>query len=78
MRLFLTERASKFDPRRHGKEVEKCAICLERFLEGDGASLVAELNCNSKHIFHVECLSNWILTNDICPMCREPILAKDS
>lgn len=53
--------------------MDRCSICLENFSEND-TRLVAELNCNSKHIFHVDCLSDWITTKDICPMCREPIL----
>ena len=76
VRLFLTERARKFDPTRDQVSIDKCAICLEKFQEDDGR-LIAELNCNSKHIFHVDCLSNWIMTNDICPMCRDPILKKN-
>lgn len=49
---------------------EACSICLVEFNEGDGKT-VAELRC--KHIFHVECLKEWVKKNDICPMCRERI-----
>ena len=50
-----------------------CAICLDEFDEKDERE-IAELNCNNKHIFHLECIKNWSKTNDICPMCREPII----
>ena len=36
-------------------EVDTCAICIDEFEENDGR-LVAELNCDERHIFHVECL----------------------
>ena len=48
--------------------MEACAICLDPFTENDD-KLVAELKC--KHIFHVECMMEWIEKNTICPMCRE-------
>jgi hypothetical protein len=35
---------------------------------------IAQLNCSSKHIFHVECLKQWVKKNDTCPNCRESIL----
>jgi len=53
--------------------VDTCSICLEKFEENDG-KMIAELNCSSKHIYHVECLKEWVKKNDICPMCREPIV----
>ena len=34
-----------------------CIICLEEFKKGNE---IAELNCNSKHIFHLTCLIKWL------------------
>lgn len=48
-------------------------ICLEDFSETDGKQ-VAELSCSNKHIFHVDCLKDWLVKNDTCPMCREPVV----
>ena len=59
--------------KKDGKENESCSICLEDFKEGDGKP-IAELNCNSNHIFHLDCLSEWVKTKDVCPMCRAPIV----
>ena len=39
------------------KNVDACVICLEEFQKG---SEIAELNCNSKHIFHIKCIKNWV------------------
>jgi hypothetical protein len=34
---------------------------------------IVELDCSNKHIFHKECLKQWISNpkNDNCPLCRE-------
>lgn len=69
---FISQNSRRFDPSRD-EETINCAICLEDFIH-DENKLVAELNCSQKHIFHAECLKSWIERNDICPMCREPII----
>lgn len=70
--LFLKQNAKEFK-KEEGDQPEDCAICLEAFKEGDG-KLIAELNCNNKHIFHVDCMSEWVKKNDVCPLCRQRIL----
>ena len=69
---FLQTRARKFDPTKDAG-VESCSICMEEFSATDNKE-IAELNCNSKHIFHLSCVSQWVANNSICPMCRQPIL----
>jgi peroxin-10 len=54
------------------KVVEDCAICMESFKDNDG-KLVAELNCNEKHIFHADCIAEWVEKKNECPLCRQPI-----
>jgi hypothetical protein len=60
----------------HNKDsVDTCAICLGDFsLDGKdflkSPQLVAQLDCSQQHIFHFECIKNWVEKNDICPMCR--------
>ena len=68
---FLDKKAQKYDKETH--YLEECVICLNRF-EDDENLLVAELDCSSKHVFHVECMKQWTKNNDICPICREPIV----
>ena len=70
---FLTEHARQYDPERDCGD--QCVICLEEFRIGDTRQ-IAELSCNSRHIFHLECLAKWAERNDVCPICREPILRK--
>ena len=44
------------------EEKDLCPICLIEFEETDGIP-IAELNCSEKHIFHVDCISEWINKN---------------
>lgn len=68
---WLDKNSRLFDPAKD--QVEECAICITKFSEGD-SSLIAELNCHNKHIFHLKCIQNWVKLNDVCPICRTPIL----
>ena len=43
----------------------KCLICLYEFKKGDK---VCTLPC--LHIFHIDCLKNWIIRNTSCPICK--------
>jgi len=48
---------------------EKCTICLTDLEKGDN---ILDIKC--KHIFHKECLSQYIKNyNHICPVCRQDI-----
>lgn len=51
---------------------ESCLICHQVFSQSD---LVNDLQCH--HIFHSECLQQWINVNEICPLCRKEIVMPD-
>uniref|UniRef100_A0A1L8DSD7 RING-type E3 ubiquitin transferase n=1 Tax=Nyssomyia neivai TaxID=330878 RepID=A0A1L8DSD7_9DIPT len=54
---------------------EKCTICLLQF-ENDND--VRRLPC--MHLFHMDCVDQWLVTNKHCPICRVDIethLSKD-
>ena len=44
----------------------ECAICFDIFKENE---LLTQLKCN--HVFHKECLSQWLLNNNNCPICNK-------
>lgn len=51
------------------KEVESndtCSICLVDF-KSDAVSL----ECN--HVFHIECITEWIKSRRNCPVCRREV-----
>ena len=47
-----------------------CSICLEDFEVGEE---IIELRCDSKHIFHLDCIKGWAKKNKTCPLCRSDI-----
>lgn len=55
---------------------ENCAICLEKFEDGDEACTSNNQNC--KHVFHHECIFEWLLKNEDCPCCRRTYLSFES
>ena len=54
------EDASKLDP-----EKKNCLIYLEDFKNGDKAIILPCI-----HIFHNECIKNWLKTQNTCPICK--------
>ncbi|XP_068152555.1 uncharacterized protein [Drosophila tropicalis] len=63
-------------PSETDEDAEKCAICLSLFeIEND----VRRLPC--MHLFHTDCVDQWLVTNKHCPICRVDIethMAKDA
>ncbi len=47
-----------------------CAICLRDFVP---AEKVCQLPCHATHVFHAECLHQWLSRNNFCPFCRAPV-----
>ena len=47
------------------EEEDKCTICLSEFEEEED---VRRLPC--MHLFHVECVDQWLGQNKRCPICR--------
>ena len=48
---------------------DDCPICIEPFKENDE---LYQLKCG--HIFHTECITEWININNICPTCRKDVI----
>jgi hypothetical protein len=51
------------------KNNENCSICFEIFKDNE---IVNITYCN--HIYHNNCITEWIKINKTCPLCREYIL----
>lgn len=43
----------------------ECSICLSEYEKDD---LVTLLKCD--HIYHIDCINNWIKNNSKCPVCK--------
>lgn len=48
------------------KEDAHCAVCLGDYELGDR---VKELPCG--HLFHTQCIAQWLDSSTLCPLCRE-------
>lgn len=48
-----------------------CPICLAPFEVGDN---VSSSNTKCPHIFHYECIRQWLLCKKECPLCRNEFL----
>ncbi|KAJ1388115.1 Zinc finger, RING-type [Sesbania bispinosa] len=51
-----------------GVTKERCSICLVEF---DDCIEVSSMPC--KHVYHHECLVQWLKTSHVCPLCRYPM-----
>ena len=47
-----------------------CCICLEKYEGGDEIGWSRNPKC--KHVFHKECIIEWLRKQENCPMCRKP------
>ena len=45
-----------------------CAICLDSYSIGDEIAWSHNDLCH--HAFHLECIVDWLMKHDECPMCR--------
>ena len=47
------------------EEIDTCAICYSEYEEN---KKIGKLQCG--HLFHVDCIKNWLSRKNSCPMCR--------
>lgn len=50
-------------------EQEPCCICREDYSEGEG---IGTLEC--KHDFHTDCIKQWLMIKNLCPICKTTAL----
>jgi hypothetical protein len=48
----------------------RCAICLDRLAQGD---VVGDIPC--EHVFHKDCLKDWLKKKNRCPLCQRDEVA---
>eukprot|EP00980_Cylindrotheca_fusiformis_P000513 scaffold125_cov109-Cylindrotheca_fusiformis.AAC.3 len=61
----LSQRLSSW---RNVSASEECCICLDGYHPGDTISAPITDKCN--HVFHEECVVEWLRNHDLCPLCR--------
>ncbi|CAH8335916.1 unnamed protein product [Eruca vesicaria subsp. sativa] len=50
-------------------QAERCVICLDKLKCNDEASKLA---CG--HDFHFDCIKNWLMVKNMCPLCKQQAL----
>jgi hypothetical protein len=53
--------------------IATCTICLTEYSEGEEICWSQNDHCN--HVFHKECILEWLLRRDECPCCRHNFLS---
>jgi Ring finger domain len=53
--------------------LEPCTICLEHYEDGDMICWSHNRHCN--HVFHQECIVEWLGLHNECPVCRQDFLS---
>ncbi|XP_045809669.1 RING-H2 finger protein ATL30-like [Trifolium pratense] len=48
-----------------------CSICMDEFDHIIGTSDIINMPCN--HVFHQQCIVEWLQTSRTCPLCRYPM-----
>ncbi|QCE08735.1 nucleolysin TIA-1/TIAR [Vigna unguiculata] len=56
----------------HGSN-DSCVICRVDFEDGES---LTHLSC--KHLYHPECINNWLKINKVCPVCSTEVSASGS
>ncbi|KAK9150328.1 hypothetical protein Syun_008637 [Stephania yunnanensis] len=51
------------------QEAEICSICMDGFKVDEK---IGSLSCG--HEFHVNCIKDWLIVNNTCPICRRSAL----
>jgi hypothetical protein len=46
--------------------IVSCAICLDDYKHGE--AIQGSKNC--VHVFHAECIMDWLVKHQECPICR--------
>jgi len=54
---------------------KNCGICLKEFIDNEK---VCPLSCHPTHVFHSECLKEWLNRNYFCPFCRAVVTASNN
>ncbi|CAJ1939518.1 unnamed protein product [Cylindrotheca closterium] len=53
---------------------DECSICLQSYEPGQTICLAKNTNC--KHVFHQDCIEEWLRDHSDCPLCRVTLVCK--
>lgn len=70
---FTNDKDEDDDSIEKQNQEQVCAICLGPY--HDGELVVQSSNGECHHVFHRECIAEWLAKKDECPCCRQSFLA---
>jgi len=56
----------------HEAKENECSICLGGYCPGDTICVAEASKCD--HVFHQDCIAEWLKTHDCCPLCRVDLM----
>jgi flagellar biosynthesis GTPase FlhF len=59
--------------RKQEAKEDVCSICLDRYRSGDAICVAKTSGCD--HVFHHDCVSEWLKSHDHCPLCRTDLMS---
>jgi hypothetical protein len=70
----LTTAIAEFFPWRKTASKDECCICLECYASGESICVPISEECD--HVFHEECIVEWLKTHSECPLCRVKLVSE--
>mmetsp|Transcript_16978 Transcript_16978/g.23300 ORF Transcript_16978/g.23300 Transcript_16978/m.23300 type:complete len:290 (-) Transcript_16978:311-1180(-) len=70
---FQNENAANTTTEEEGYNESTCAICINDYGQED----IVMHGTSCQHIFHKECLLEWLDKHDVCPTCRKDMMTSD-
>ena len=62
-----------FNIKENKEEHNFCCICLQQYKIEEN---IVEMYCN--HLFHAECIEEWLNNNPTCPICRTDVINENN
>jgi hypothetical protein len=59
-------------PQRFSSARDECCICLDGYHPGETICLAVNTECS--HVFHQECVLEWLKSHSQCPLCRVDLM----
>ncbi|XP_058775854.1 uncharacterized protein LOC131650142 [Vicia villosa] len=66
IRTYIKTETYVSNPNETSTQNETCTICQEDYVEGE---IIGRLDC--KHLYHLECIKQWLLKKNTCPICKK-------
>ncbi|CAJ1939520.1 unnamed protein product [Cylindrotheca closterium] len=70
----ISSRFLSMSPWRRLTAMDECSICLQPYKYGQTICVAKNTHC--KHVFHQDCIEEWLKDHSNCPLCRVTLVYK--